>query len=86
MKHSTEVRAEILDKIRGGRRVSEVAREHGMKESTIRSWVERDTESPKGELLEISRLKRENEALLRMVGQLSFEADLKEKKRARESR
>lgn len=86
MKHSAEVRAEILEKIRGGRRVSEVAREHGMKESTIRTWIERDTQSPKGETLEISRLKRENEALLRMVGQLSFEADLAKKKRDREGK
>ena len=79
MKHSAEVRAEIVEKIRGGSRVSEVAREYGMKESTIRTWIERDTLSPKGETLEISRLKRENEALLRMVGQLSFEADLAKK-------
>ena len=79
MKHSAEVRAEIVEKIRGGSRVSEVAREYGMKESTIRTWIERDTLSPKGETLEISRLKRENEALLRMVGHLSFEADLAKK-------
>ena len=79
MKHSAEVRAEIVEKIRGGSRVSEVAREYGMKESTIRTWIERDTLSPKGETLEISRLNRENEALLRMVGQLSFEADLAKK-------
>ena len=66
MKHSAEVRAEILEKIRGGRRVSEVAREYGRKESTIRTWIKRDTLSPKGESLEISRLKRENEAFIKI--------------------
>lgn len=84
MRHSGQVKSEILEKIRGGRRVSEVAVEYGVRESTVRSWIERDIQSPKGETLEISRLKRENEALLRMVGQLSFEADLAKKKRDRE--
>jgi len=86
MRHSKGLKTEVLGKVRGDRRVSEVAQEHGVRESTVRSWIERDTQSPKGETLELSRLKRENEALLRMVGQLSFEADLKGKKRARESR
>ena len=84
MRHSAEVKAEVLGKIRAGRKVGEVSREYGISEPTVRSWIERDTRSPKGETLEISRLKRESEALLRLVGQLSFEADLEKKKRARE--
>lgn len=84
MRHGKQVREEVLSKVRGGRRVKEVAEEHGVRETTVRSWIERDTQSPRGETLELSRLKRENDALLRLVGQLSFEAERVKKKRSRE--
>jgi len=37
MRHSAEVRSEVLGKIRGGRRVSDVSREYGISEPTIRT-------------------------------------------------
>ena len=46
---------------------------------TIRTWLERDTESTAAETLEISRLRRENEALLKIRGQLTCRAELREK-------
>lgn len=57
-RYNREVVEEILGKIRGGQRVREVARVHGINESTIRGWVEREADG--GEVLEMSRLKREN--------------------------
>jgi hypothetical protein len=52
---------------------------------TIRTWLERDTESTAAETLEISRLKRENETLLRIIGQLTYRAELREKNQRRGS-
>jgi transposase-like protein len=82
-RYSREIREEVLNKIRGGRRVSEVAKEHGINEMTVRTWVERDTSSERGDLLEVSRLKRENEALLRIVGQLTYESTMQKKNQRR---
>lgn len=77
------VKDEVLGKIRLGRKVSEVAIEHGIKEMTVRTWVVRDTESGGSAILEASRLRRENEALLRLVGQLTYESEQQKKNQRR---
>ena len=77
------LKEEILGKIRGGRKVSDVAREHGIADTTVRNWLERDTVSGSAEILEASRLRRENEALLRLVGQLTYESEMQKKNQRR---
>lgn len=84
-RYPKETKEEVLRKIRGGQRVSEVARAYGINDMTIRSWLERDTGMTAAETLEISRLKRENEALLRIIGQLTYRAELREKNQRRGS-
>jgi transposase len=74
---------EILEKVRAGRRVLEVSSEYGIPESTIRTWLERETELGAGQSIEISRLRRENEALLRIVGQLTYESKMDKKNQRR---
>ncbi len=64
-RYPKETKAEMLKKIRVGQKVSEVARPYGINDMTIRTWLERETESTAGEALELSRLKRENELLLK---------------------
>ena len=41
-RYSKEIRAEVLGKIRAGQRVSDVAKNHGISEPTVRTWLERD--------------------------------------------
>ena len=84
-RYAKEVKEEVLRKIREGQRVLEVARSHGINEMTIRSWLERDTGMTAAETLEISRLKRENESLLKIIGQLTYRAELREKNQRRGS-
>ena len=84
-RYPKETKEEVLKKIREGQRVSEVAKAYGINDMTIRTWLERDTESPAAEMLEISRLRRENEALLRIIGQLTYRAELREKNQRRGS-
>jgi transposase-like protein len=84
-RYAKEVKEEVLRKIREGQRVSEVARSYGINEMTIRSWLERDTGMTAAEALEISRLKRENESLLKIIGQLTYRAELREKNQRRGS-
>lgn len=82
-RYAKEVKEEVLRKIREGQKVSEVSRVFGINDMTIRTWLERDTESPAAETLEISRLKRENESLLKIIGQLTYRAELREKNQRR---
>jgi len=84
-RYAKEVKEEVLRKIREGQRVSEVAKAYGINDMTIRTWLERDTESTAAETLEISRLRRENEALLKIIGQLTYRAELREKNQRRGS-
>lgn len=85
-RYTQEVKDEVLGKIRAGQKIVAVAKEHGINEMTIRSWVERDTEEGASQILEMSRLKRENEALLRLVGQLTYESDMHKKNQRRVNR
>jgi len=85
-RYAPEVREEVVKKIRNGQKVSEEAKLHGINEMTIRTWLERDTTSTAAETLELSRLKRENESLLRIIGQLTYQADVREKNQRRGSR
>ena len=85
-RYSKEIREEILLKIRNGQKVSAVAQEHGVHEQTIRNWLERDTGGNRAEVLEMSRLRRENESLMRLVGQLTYESEMQKKNRQRERR
>lgn len=80
------VKEEVLGKIRGGRKVTEVACEHGINEMTVRNWLERETAAGASEILETSRLRRENEALLRLVGQLTYESEQQKKNQRRAGR
>lgn len=84
-RYPKELRTEVLDKIRSGQKVSVVARDYGLKENTVRNWLARDTGGQGGELLEVSRLRRENEALYRLVGELTFETEIEKKNRRREA-
>lgn len=83
-RYSKEIKEEVLKKIRGGRRIAEVSKEHGIHEMTVRSWVTRGTVSGSSELLEVSRLRRENEALYRIIGQLTYESTVPKKNQRRE--
>ena len=83
-RYPQELKEEVLKKVRGGQKVSEVSRAHGINEMTVRNWLERDTESGASQILEMSRLRRENEALLRLVGHLTYESDIQKKNQRRD--
>lgn len=85
-RYGKELKDEVLGKIRRGGKVSVVAEEHGLIEQTVRNWLSRDTGGKSAELLELSRLKRENEALLQLVGRLTLEGTVREKNPRRERR
>jgi transposase-like protein len=79
-KVSKEVKEQIINRIKNeGISVSQVATEHGLSPNTIYAWISRNTEGG-GTLTEVSKLKRENKALLELVGELTLRMSNTQKK------
>ena len=83
-RYEKSFKEEVLGKIRSGMKVREVASAYGLNEMTVRGWLKRDVTAG-SDVLALSRLRRENEALYRLVGQLVYESS-REKKGGRGQR
>lgn len=77
---SKEVKEQVLRRIKDeGVPVAQAAQEHGLKPHTIYKWISGGvTASPS--ILEISKLKRENQALKELIGELTLDMSLAKKK------
>lgn len=77
---SQEVRDQILKRIREeGVSVAQAAEEHGIKPRVIYQWISKGVTAPPS-ILEIARLRRENQALKEVIGELTLEMSLAKKK------
>ncbi len=77
-----EITARIKEK---GERVADLAKEYGVNPRNIYDFLSK-TGQDNGTLLEISKLKREKDALLQIVGQLMVEQRLGKKNKHRYGR
>lgn len=76
-----EQKQDIIKRIKEkGERVADLAKEYGVVSKTIYNLLRRAAQGP-GALLELSKLKRENEALLQIIGQLTAAEKLGKKMR-----
>lgn len=65
-----EQKREIISRIREkGERVADLAKEYGVQPKTIYSYLSRSGQNS-DTLLELAKLKREREALLKIIGEL----------------
>jgi transposase-like protein len=71
-KIAPELKAEMLEKVKLGEKVVDIAKQYGVYHKTIYNWMSNKVNQT-NEQLEISKLKRHNEELLRMVGELTVE-------------
>ena len=71
-----EIRDELLKKVREGMSVKDAAERYGVSTASIYNWLGRKADGGKSEILELSRLKRENEALYQLVGRLTYQQNL----------
>ena len=77
---SKEIKEQILKRIKeDGIPVAQVAEEHGIKPRLIYQWIARGVTAPPS-ILEVSRLKRENQALKEFIGEITMELRLAKKK------
>lgn len=70
---SKEIKEEILVKVRGGGKVAALASQYGVSDKSIYGWIRQDTGEEVISLVKYSKLKRENEELKRIIGELTLE-------------
>ena len=76
-----EIREQIINRIKNeGVSVAAAAKEHGISEATIYTWIGAKTEGAPS-VLEFAKLKRENDELLRLVGLLTLKLNETQKKK-----
>lgn len=77
---SKEVKDQILKRIRDeGIPVAQAASEHGLSIKTIYGWLGKGINAPPS-ILEMARLRRENQALKTLIGQIMLDLELEKKK------
>lgn len=82
---SKEIREEILKRIKDeGASVAQLCDEYAVSSTAIYKWLEKGTaETSINPQLEINRLKRENQDLRAIVGQLVYDKEKKQKQQER---
>ena len=77
---SADIKKQILDRLRNdGMPVAQLAEEHGLSSRTIYGWLSKGaTSAPTW--LELNKLKRENLALKELIGVLTYEKSMAQKK------
>jgi putative transposase len=74
-RYSEEQIIRILDEVRQGKAVAEVARSYGVSENTIYRWKSRFGEMSREELHRLRELEAENARLKRIVAQQVLDID-----------
>lgn len=74
-----EIKNEVLAKAKSGEKVSLLADQYGISDKTIYTWLRMDTGEAVVSVVRYNRLKRENEELKRLVGELTLNMSLGKK-------
>lgn len=69
-----ETKEEILTKVKNGETVVSVSSQYGISPKTIYAWL-RNQVKPDISILEVNRLKRENDELKRIIGIVTLELE-----------
>lgn len=76
-----EVKEQIINRIKNdGVTVVDAAKEHGVSEATIYTWIAKKTDEQPS-LGEFIKIKRENEQLYRLVGEMTLKLSETQKKK-----
>jgi len=67
-----EKKDEILIKVRAGEKILALATQYGISDKTIYGWLRTDTGEEVVSVVKYNKLKRENEELKRIVGELTL--------------
>jgi transposase-like protein len=76
-----EVREQIISRIKNdGVSVAQAAKDHGVSEPTIYAWIGAKVEGGPS-VMEIAKLRKENDELLKMIGILTMKLNESQKKK-----
>lgn len=79
--HAPDVREQIINRIKNeGVTVAQAAKDHGISEASIYGWIGAKTDGGPS-VMEIAKLRRENDELLKLVGMLTLKLNESQKKR-----
>lgn len=78
---ASEVKSEILAKVKAGETVKSLAEKHGISERSIYGWLRWQVASDRVNALEFGKLKKENLILKEIVGALTIEIEKLKKKK-----
>lgn len=74
-----EKKEEILAKVKAGEKVMALASQYGISSKTIYYWLRADTGEEVVSVLKYNKLKRENEELKRLLGEVTLTMSLGKK-------
>lgn len=74
-----EIKDDVLGKVKQGGRVMDLAAQYGISDKTIYYWLRQSTGEQVVSVVQYNRLKRENEELKKLVGDISLKMRLGEK-------
>ena len=74
-----EIKTEVLAKVKAGERVMVLANQYGISDKTICTWLRQSTQEPVVSIVQYNKLKRENEELKKLVGEVSLALSLGKK-------
>jgi transposase-like protein len=69
----------VLEKVKSGEKVSDVAQQYGISVKTVYTWLRRDTGEDVISVIKYNKLRRENEELKRLIGELTLNMSLGKK-------
>ena len=77
---SKDIKKQIIERVKQGEKpITEIAAEHGLSPKTIYNWLARGVTSASS-LAQVAKLKRENKALLELIGEITVKLSEAEKK------
>lgn len=74
-----EIKDEIIGKVQSGEPVAALSSQYGISSKTIYGWLRKDTGEAVVSVLEFNKVKRENEELKRLIGELTLDLHLQKK-------
>lgn len=77
-----EIKKQIMERVKNGQSsVPDIAKDHGISSRTIYKWISKGVEAPPS-ILELAKLKKENQMLKELIGAVTYELTLEKKKMA----
>lgn len=75
-----EIKQQILERVKqGDKPITQIAAEHGISTNTIYKWIGHNTTASPS-LLEFAKLRKENQMLKELLGQITYEMSQSKKK------